>query len=85
LNGNAARHRHGAGDAARPVYTYQRTSLIPTTNLPFESRAEVLGSQRPTGAAPDRLTHRCQILEATTTALCGRHLVGDDPIWDELR
>ena len=42
---------------------YERTSLIVTTNLPFENWTEVLGSERLTGAALDRLTHRCQILE----------------------
>jgi DNA replication protein DnaC len=35
-----------------------------TTNLPFEQWTEVLGSERLTGAALDRLTHRCHILEA---------------------
>ena len=30
---------------------------------PFESWTEVLGSERLTGAALDRLTHRCHILE----------------------
>ena len=34
-----------------------------TTNLPFENWTEVLGSERLTGAALDRLTHRCHILE----------------------
>jgi DNA replication protein DnaC len=42
---------------------YERTSLIVTTNLPFENWVEVLGSERLTGAALDRLTHRCHILE----------------------
>lgn len=42
---------------------YERTSLILTTNLPFENWTEVLGSERLTGAALDRLTHRCHILE----------------------
>ena len=42
---------------------YERTSLILTTNLPFESWTEVLGSERLTGATLDRLTHRCQIIE----------------------
>lgn len=41
----------------------ERTSLIVTTNLPFESWTEVLGSERLTGAALDRLTHRCRIIE----------------------
>ena len=43
---------------------YERTSLIMTTNLPFESWTEILGSQRLTGALLDRLTHRIHILEA---------------------
>lgn len=43
---------------------YERQSLIITTNLPFENWTEVLGSERLTGAALDRLTHRCHILEA---------------------
>ena len=43
---------------------YERTSLIMTTNLPFESWTEILGSQRLTGALLDRLTHRVHILEA---------------------
>jgi DNA replication protein DnaC len=42
---------------------YERNSLIVTTNLPFENWTEVLGSERLTGAALDRLTHRCHILE----------------------
>ncbi len=44
---------------------YERTSVIVTTNLPFEQWTEVLGSQRLTGAVLDRLTHRCHILEAS--------------------
>jgi len=43
---------------------YERTSLILTTNLPFEQWTEVLGSERLTGALLDRLTHRVHILEA---------------------
>ncbi len=42
---------------------YERQSVIVTTNLPFENWTEVLGSERLTGAALDRLTHRCHILE----------------------
>jgi len=42
---------------------YERTSLIVTTNLPFENWVEVLGSERLTGATLDRLTHRCHIIE----------------------
>ena len=44
---------------------YERTSLIVTTNLPFQNWTEVLGSERLTGATLDRLTHRCHILEAS--------------------
>jgi len=43
---------------------YERSSVILTTNLPFERWAEVLGGERLTGAVLDRLTHRCHILEA---------------------
>ena len=44
---------------------YERQSLIVTANLPFENWTEVLDSERLTGAALDRLTHHCQILETT--------------------
>ena len=43
---------------------YERTSLIVTSNLPFENWAEIMGSERMTGALIDRLTHRVHILEA---------------------
>lgn len=43
---------------------YERTSLIVTTNLPFENWIEVMGNERLTGALLDRLTHRIHILEA---------------------
>jgi DNA replication protein DnaC len=42
---------------------YERSSVIVTTNLPFESWTEVLVSERLTGATLDRLTHRCTIVE----------------------
>ena len=42
---------------------YERSSVIVTTNLPFEEWKEVLGSERLTGATLDRLTHRCTIVE----------------------
>ena len=42
---------------------YERTSVIVTTNLPFEEWTEVMGSERLTGATLDRLTHRCTIVE----------------------
>ena len=42
---------------------YERNSVVVTTNLPFEHWSEVLGNERLTGAALDRLTHRCHILE----------------------
>ena len=44
---------------------YERTSIVVTTNLPFENWTEVLGSERLTGAVLDRLTHRCHIIEMT--------------------
>ena len=43
---------------------YERTSLVVTTNLPFENWIEVLGSERLPGALLDRPTHRVHILEA---------------------
>jgi len=48
----------------RPHLKTVHVPLIVTTNLPFEHWTEVLGSERLTGAALDRLTHRCHILEA---------------------
>jgi DNA replication protein DnaC len=42
---------------------YERSSVIVTSNLPFEEWKEVLGSGRLTGATLDRLTHRCTIVE----------------------
>ena len=42
---------------------YERTSVVLTTNLGFEQWTEVLGNERLTGAALDRLTHRCTIVE----------------------
>lgn len=41
----------------------ERTSLIVTTNLPFEQWIEVLGSERLPGAMLDDLTHRVPTLE----------------------
>ena len=43
---------------------YERTSLMVTTNLPFEEWVEIMGSERLTGALLDRLTHRVHIIEA---------------------
>ena len=43
---------------------YARTSLMLTTNLPFEEWTEIMGSERLTGALLDRLTHRVHIIEA---------------------
>lgn len=43
---------------------YERTSLLVTTNLPFEAWIEIMGSERLTGALLDRLTHRVHIIEA---------------------
>jgi DNA replication protein DnaC len=40
----------------------ERTSLVVTTDLPFESWTEIMGSERLTGALLDRLTHRIHIL-----------------------
>jgi DNA replication protein DnaC len=44
---------------------YERQSVVLTTNLGFEHWTEVLGNERLTGAALDRLTHRATIVETT--------------------
>lgn len=44
---------------------YERSRVILTTNLAFENWTEVLGHERLTGAALDRLTPRCPIVELT--------------------
>jgi hypothetical protein len=44
---------------------YERTSIVVTTNLPFEQWPEVLGRKRLAGAVLDRLTQRCHISESS--------------------
>jgi DNA replication protein DnaC len=58
---------------------YERTSLIVTTNLPFDHWTEVLGSERLTGATLDRLTHRRQIIETRGGELPVARREGQDP------
>jgi DNA replication protein len=43
--------------------SYERGSIIITSNLPFDEWTEVFGSERLTGAILDRLTHHVHILE----------------------
>lgn len=45
--------------------SYERMSVVLTTNLPFERWTEVLHNERLVAATLDRLTHRCHVLEAT--------------------
>jgi DNA replication protein DnaC len=45
------------------AHAYERSSIVLTTNLGFEHWTEVLGNERLTGAALDRLTHRATIVE----------------------
>ena len=42
---------------------YERGSIIITSNLPFDEWTETFGTERPTGALLDRLTHHVHILE----------------------
>ena len=42
---------------------YERTSVLITSNLPFDEWTETFGSERLTGALLDRLTHHVHILE----------------------
>ncbi len=42
---------------------YERGSIITTSNLPFDERTEVFGSERLSGAILDRLSHHVHILE----------------------
>lgn len=42
---------------------YEQSSLIVTSNLPFEEWPQVFGCSRLTGALLDRLTHHVHILE----------------------
>jgi len=50
---------------------YERTSLIVTTHLPFESWTGVLGSEPLTGATLDPLTHRCRIIDTKVSMATG--------------
>ena len=51
---------------------YERTSMIVTTNLPFENWTEVLGSERLTGATLDRLTHRATCSKPTARVIASK-------------
>lgn len=42
---------------------YERSSIIITSNLPFDEWTEVFGTERLAGVLLDRLTHQVQILE----------------------
>ena len=42
---------------------YERGATLVTSNLPFDEWAEVMSSERLTGALLDRLTHHVHILE----------------------
>ena len=52
---------------------YERGSILVTTNLPFDEWTEVFGSERPTGALLDRLTHHVHILEKNGESYRLRH------------
>jgi DNA replication protein DnaC len=44
--------------------SYERTSVVVTTKLPFERWTAVRGNERRVAATLDRLPHRCHLLEA---------------------
>ena len=52
---------------------YERGSILVTTNLPFDEWTGVFGSDRLTGALPDRLTHHVHILEMNGDSYRLRH------------
>ena len=53
--------------------SYERGSILVTTNLPFDEWTEVFGSERLTGALLDRLTHHVHILEMNGDSCRLRH------------
>lgn len=64
--GDVPASKAGAGVLFDVIGTaYERPRVILTTNPPPENWAEVLGGERLTGAALDRITHRRPIIEAT--------------------
>ena len=52
---------------------YERSSILVTTNLPFDEWTAVFGSERLTGALLDRLTHHVHILEMNGDSYRLRH------------
>ena len=56
---------------------YERGSILVTTNLPFDERTEVFGSERLTGALLDRLPHHVHILEMNGDSYRLRHSRGN--------
>jgi DNA replication protein DnaC len=64
LRPDATRHSPAAAELLFDVIctAYERSSVVVTTNLPFEEWKEVLGSERLTGAALVRLIRWCTIV-----------------------
>ena len=56
---------------------YERGSILVTCTLPFDEWTEIFGSERLTGALPDRLTHHVHILEIVIVALFRRIVIGN--------
>ena len=64
--------------------SYERQSLIMTTNLDFAQWPHVFGSEQLTGALLDRLTHHAHILTMNGESFCFRESSGYGSSWGAL-
>ncbi len=49
---------------------YERGATLITSSLPFDEWSETFGTERITGALPDRLTYHINILEINGVSYC---------------